>query len=88
MVADAHGEHLPTQTLLHVYVPDVDATWRRALAAGAIAEREPADRFYGDRQGGVHDKWGNRWSIATHIEDNPPDELKRRAEQAMQQATA
>ncbi len=86
MLADAHGEHQPTQTMLHVYVPEVDATWRRALAAGATAVREPANQFYGDRGGAVSDDWGNRWWIATRIEDVPPDELRRRAEEAMRQA--
>jgi PhnB protein len=86
MLADAHGDHQPTQTMLHVYVADADAAYRRALSAGATSEREPADQFYGDRVAGVRDRWGNRWSIATHIEDLPPDELQRRAEAAMRQA--
>jgi PhnB protein len=86
MLADAQGDHQPTKTMLHVYVADADATYRRALSAGATSEREPADQFYGDRVAGVRDQWGNRWSIATHIEDVPPDELQRRAEAAMRQA--
>ena len=86
MLGDAHGEHQPMQAMLHVYVADADATYRRALAAGGISVQEPTDQFYGDRSGGVRDPCGNLWWIATHIEDVPPDELRRRAEAAMRQA--
>jgi PhnB protein len=71
--------------MLHVYVADADATYRRALAAGGISVQEPTDQFYGDRSGGVRDPCGNLWWIATHIEDVPPDELRRRAEAAMRE---
>ena len=47
----------------------------------------PADQFYGDRSGGVRDPFGNQWWIATHIEDVPPAELKRRAQAAMEKAS-
>jgi PhnB protein len=79
MLADANATHPPRPGLLMVYVTDVDAVYRRALAAGATSEREPADQFYGDRSGGVRDGAGNQWWIATHVEDVPPEELKRRA---------
>jgi PhnB protein len=69
--------------MIHLYVEDVDATYRRALEAGATSVREPADQFYGDRSGGVKDRFGNQWWIATHVEDVPPDEMKRRAKAAM-----
>lgn len=53
---------------LHVYVPDVDATWKRALAAGGIPEREPTAREGDeDRRGGVRDPAGNTWWIATPV---------------------
>jgi PhnB protein len=84
MLGDAHGEHKPTQAMLHLYVPDVDAAYQRALAAGASAVQAPKDQFYGDRSGGVRDMSGNLWWIATHIEDVAPDELQRRAAAAMQ----
>jgi PhnB protein len=84
MLGDAHGEHKPLQAMLYVYVDDADATYRRALAAGATSVQEPADQFYGDRSGGVRDPVGNLWWIATHVEDVPPAELKRRAQAAMQ----
>lgn len=86
MLGDAHGEHQPMQAMLHLYVDDVDATYQRALAAGATAVQAPVDQFYGDRSGGVRDACGNLWWIATHIEDVPPDELNRRAQAAMRQA--
>jgi uncharacterized glyoxalase superfamily protein PhnB len=51
---------------LHVYVPDADEVYRRALAAGATSLEEPVDQFYGDREAGVRDASGNFWWIATH----------------------
>ncbi len=86
MLGDAHGEHKPMQAMLHVYVDDADATYQRAVAAGATSVQAPVDQFYGDRSGGVKDPCGNLWWIATHIEDVQPDELKRRAEAAMRKA--
>jgi PhnB protein len=61
------------------YVDDVDATFARAIAAGATAEREPEDQFYGDRSGRFRDPFGHRWSVSTHIEDVTPEEIQRRA---------
>jgi PhnB protein len=68
---------------IYLYVPDVDATYRRALQAGATSVAEPADQFYGDRNARVRDAWGNFWGIASHVEDVPPEEMKRRAEVAL-----
>jgi uncharacterized glyoxalase superfamily protein PhnB len=51
----------------HVYVPDVDATFERAIAAGATSLGDPADRPYGERAGFIQDAWGNHWYIATHL---------------------
>ena len=53
-------------TALHLYVPDADAVYQRALAAGATSLEEPVDQFYGDREAGVKDPTGNVWWIATH----------------------
>ena len=64
---------------ISVYVEDVDATFARALAAGATALREVADQFYGDRTGQFMDPFGHRWSVSTHVEDVPPEEMARRA---------
>ena len=79
MLGDANPEHPPRATMLHIYLPDADAAYRRALAAGAKSVREPADQFYGDRSGAFVDEFGNHWWVATHIEDVPPDEMERRA---------
>jgi PhnB protein len=57
-------EEIPTA--LHVYVPDADAVYQRALEAGATSMEEPVDQFYGDREAGVKDPTGNVWWIATH----------------------
>jgi PhnB protein len=68
---------------IHIYVPDVDALNKRAIAAGATVEREIANQFYGDRSVTLTDPFGHRWFFATHVEDVAPDEMKRRAEAAM-----
>jgi PhnB protein len=79
MLSDATGEWKPTSSAMYLYVQDVDATYKQALKAGGASVSEPADQFYGDRHGGVKDPAGNFWWIATHIEDVPPEEMKRRA---------
>jgi PhnB protein len=71
---------------LYLYVEDVDAVTGKALAAGAKELRPVKDQFYGDRSGTIEDPVGHVWHISTHKEDVPPDELKRRAEKAMQQS--
>jgi PhnB protein len=68
---------------LFVYVEDVDDVFERAVDAGARSVREPEDHFYGDRVAMFDDPKGHRWNIATHIEDVPPDEMERRAAEAM-----
>ena len=80
MVADAGGEHPPQPAMLHVYVEDCDATFQRAIEVGATALREPADQFYGDRSAQVRDRFGNHWSLATHIEDVSEEEMAARAQ--------
>jgi PhnB protein len=54
---------------LYLYVEDIDATYQRALEAGAVSLEEPQDLPYGDRRGMVEDPSGNIWQIATHKED-------------------
>ena len=63
---------------LLLYVEDVDAFVARAESAGAKIIRPVADQFYGDRSGVLLDPFGYKWSIATHVEDVPPEEMKRR----------
>ncbi|HTQ31708.1 MAG TPA: VOC family protein [Opitutaceae bacterium] len=64
---------------LHLYVPDVDATYARALKAGGVSKSGPIDHFYGERGADIEDPCGNRWFIATHVEDISDEELARRA---------
>jgi PhnB protein len=63
----AAGMIPPRPTAFHVYVPDVDAAFERAIAAGATSLGAPADRPYGERSGFVRDTFGNHWYIATHL---------------------
>jgi len=65
---------------IHLYVEDVDAFFQRALAAGARERKPVMDQFYGDRSGQLEDPFGHLWWVATHKEDVPPEELRRRAE--------
>jgi PhnB protein len=70
---------------LSVYVEDVDAVVERAVQAGATVLRPVENQFYGDRSGQFEDPFGHRWSVATHVEDISPEEMTRRAEEAMNQ---
>ncbi len=67
-----------TPVVLAVYVADVDATYDRALAAGATTVSALEDQFYGDRSGQFQDPFGHRWNVATHVEDVTPEEMGRR----------
>lgn len=67
MLSDATKEFPGFPIWLHVYVPDVDATYRAALRKGATSVQEPSEKGDGDRRGGVKDPAGNIWWIATHI---------------------
>jgi len=68
---------------LFVYVENVDDVFRRAVDEGAQGVSEPDDHFYGDRVATFDDPFGHRWNVATHIEDVPPEEMDRRAAEAM-----
>ncbi len=68
-MGEAHGKYPPMPTMFYLYVPDVDAVYRRALAAGATSSQPPADQSYGDRTAAVKDAFGNQWYIATHVKD-------------------
>ncbi len=67
MLADAGGEFPPFPVWLHVYVPDVDATYQRALATGGVSVQEPRQQNDPDRRSGVRDPAGNTWWIATQV---------------------
>jgi PhnB protein len=85
MMGEPAGDWKPMPASLHLYVPDADAWYRRAMQAGAVSVMEPSDQFYGDRMGGIKDPGGNLWWIATHKEDVPPEEIKRRSAEAAKQ---
>ena len=93
MLADEHPEmgHRSPQSLggspvgLHLYLKDVDGTVQKAVAAGAKLERPVMDQFYGDRSGQIRDPFGHVWTVSTHTEDVPPEEMERRAAAAFSQ---
>ncbi len=66
-----------------LYVPDVDQAFQKAVSAGATPLRPVQNQFYGDRSGTLKDPFGHVWTIGTHVEDVPPEELRRRAEAFM-----
>jgi PhnB protein len=96
MLADEHPEmgRRSPQSLggagvnLMIYVDRVDEVFKRAVASGAKELQPIKDQFYGDRSGTLQDPFGHTWTIATHIEDIAPDEMRRRAEKFMQSANA
>ncbi len=65
---------------LLLYVEDVDGVVKRAVSAGAKLTRPVENKFYGDRAGSIEDPFGHTWHVSTHVEDVPPEELKKRAE--------
>jgi PhnB protein len=69
---------------INAYVDDVDSVFDRAIAEGATSKRPVENQFYGDRSGQFEDPFGHRWSIATHVEDVPPDEMAKRAAAMME----
>jgi PhnB protein len=70
---------------LHFYVNNVDSRFDQAVAAGAKTLRPVQDQFYGDRSGTLEDPFGHVWTISTHKEDLPPEEIRKRAEAFMKQ---
>jgi PhnB protein len=96
MLADEHpqmGYRSPqslggTAVSLMVYVERVDDVFGRAVAGGAKELQAIKNQFYGDRSGTLQDPFGHTWTVATHVEDVPPEEMRRRAEKFMQSANA
>ena len=68
---------------LTVYVEDVDTVFDKAIKAGATSLRPVEDQFYGDRTGQFEDPFGHRWNVGSRVEDVPPDEMGKRAAEAM-----
>jgi PhnB protein len=72
---------------IFLYVPDTDAVYHRAIAAGATSLSPPTDMFWGDRHARIRDPFGHEWSIATHTEDVPREEIDKRAKAFYAQAS-
>lgn len=67
--------------LIMLYVENADSVFQKAVANGAKERQEMKDQFYGDRSGTITDPFGHYWTVATHIEDVPPEEMQRRMSQ-------
>ena len=72
-----------TPVTINIYVENVDDVFDRALEEGATEVQSVENQFYGDRSGQFEDPFGHRWSVATHVEDVPPDEMQKRAAEVM-----
>jgi PhnB protein len=70
---------------LHLYVGDVDKFVEKAVREGATLEHPPTDMFWGDRDATINDPFGYKWSIATHLKDLTPEELKKGQEEFLAQ---
>jgi len=75
----------PTSSLM-IYVEDVDSAFDRAMTAGATVDRPVENQVYGDRSGTIIDPFGHKWTLSTHIEDVPADEMQRRMAEFTRQA--
>jgi PhnB protein len=91
MMADEHPEmgvkgpeaYGGTTVGICLYVEDVDTVYKRAIAAGGKEVRPLTDQFYGDRSGTLNDPFGHTWTISTHKEDVPNEEMEKRAQEWM-----
>lgn len=96
MLADEYPEmgYRSPQTLggagvsIMLYIDKVDEVFKRAIAAGAKELQAVTNQFYGDRSGTLQDPFGHVWTVATHVEDVPPEEMGRRAEEYMKKAAS
>jgi len=73
---------------LMVYLPNVDEAFAQAVAAGAKVFKPLQDQFYGDRSGSVTDPFGHVWTLSTHIEDVPEEEMMKRFDAVMKSSAA
>ncbi len=85
MMGKSSREWPPIPAMIYIYVEDTDSAYKKAVEAGAQSLMEPADQFYGDRNAGVKDPFGNSWWIASHVEEVSPEEMKRRSEERAKQ---
>src|SRR5439155_21338661 len=72
----------------YIYVENVDAAWKRAVDAGAKVTMPLADMFWGDRMGNLEDPFGHKWSLAQHVADLTPEQVKKGQEAWMAQMKA
>lgn len=79
IMAGAQPGAIAGDSLLYLYVENMDEVYEKALSAGATSLMALADQFYGDRNAMVQDTQGIKWSIATHIENLNKNELEKRA---------
>lgn len=68
---------------LYIYVPDVDTTFKQAIAAGGVVTMAVSDAFWGDRTGMIKDPFGYSWMIATHKQDLTEEQVQKGAEEFM-----
>lgn len=88
MLVDAAPEHgMPgpkalkgSSVIVHLYVEDADAFVAKAAAAGAKVTMPVTDMFWGDRYGQLEDPFGHRWSVATHVRDVTPAQMREAME--------
>lgn len=83
MLGAACEQNREMQSMLYIYVKDVDSIYSKALKAGAEKIQPVKDQFYGDRSGGVKDTNGIQWWVATHVEDVSKEEMAKRMQLAM-----
>ncbi|MEZ0261756.1 MAG: VOC family protein [Alphaproteobacteria bacterium] len=80
MLVEAMGKKDAMPAMLYMYVPDCDATYKKAVKAGAKSFRKPEDQFYGDRAAAVRDKSGNLWWFATTLKKPDAGQRKKAVE--------
>ena len=87
-IASSAGPGASNPMYLHLYVPDVDAIFNRAVSEGARVDMPVQDMFWGDRYGKLTDPFGQQWGIATHKEDVAPADMARRQQEFFAKAAA
>jgi uncharacterized glyoxalase superfamily protein PhnB len=78
MMSQATKEYSGSPVMFYMYVEDVDAVYQLAMGAGAKSLQPVSKMDYGDRSGGFEDPAGNKWYVATHVEEVSAEELERR----------
>jgi PhnB protein len=78
MLGRANQNFPPTESMIYVYVDNADDVYEKALKEGAASLMKPEDRFYGNREGGVKDIYGNTWWIAQYIRTVPQEEIEQK----------